>query len=71
MDPKPQTVTPTSGPMKRSVGKTIATIGVGMIALSIILVFAGVSGAVFHNVLQVGGLVLAIVGVVVWRVLKK
>lgn len=71
MDPKPQTATATAGTTKRSVGKTITTIGVGMIALSIVLVFAGVSGAVLHDVLQIGGLLLAIAGLVVWKVLKK
>ena len=52
-------------------GKTIAIIGVGMVALSIILIFIGVSGAVFHNVLQIGGVVIAVVGVIMWRFMKK
>jgi len=56
---------------KRSLGKTITTIGVSMIALSIVLGFVGVSGALFHNVMQLGGLVAAIAGLVVWKVLKK
>lgn len=71
MEQPQQTTSVTSATTKKSVGKTIATIGVGMIALSIILVFVGVSGAVLHNVLQIGGLLLAIGGLVVWKVLKK
>lgn len=71
MDPKPQAASTTSPTTTRSVGKTITTIGVGMFALSIVLVFVGVSGAVLHNVLQGGGILLAIVGLVIWKVLKK
>lgn len=52
-------------------GEKIATLGAAMFAISIILAFAGVSGATFHNIMQLGGIVLAIVGVIMWKVLKK
>lgn len=52
-------------------GKTITTVGVGMFALSIVLAFAGVEGANLHNVLQLGGLSVAVVGLIVWKVVKK
>ena len=59
-------------PTKRSLGKTITTIGVGMFALSMVLIYVlGVSGAMLHNVLQLGGLLLAVIGLVMWKVLKK
>jgi hypothetical protein len=56
---------------KRSIGKMVTTIGVAMFAISIVLAFAGVSGALFHNVMQIGGLVIAVIGVVLWKVMKK
>lgn len=52
-------------------GEKIATLGATMFALSIVLAFVGVSGAMFHNIMQLGGIVLAIVGLVMWKVLKK
>ncbi len=52
-------------------GKRLAALGVSMIALSIILGLAGVSGALFHNIMQLGGIAIAVVGVVMWKVLKK
>ncbi|MDX2219890.1 MAG: hypothetical protein SF172_12780 [Burkholderiales bacterium] len=52
-------------------GEKIATLGAAMFAISIILAFAGVSGAMFHNIMQLGGIVLGIVGVIMWKVLKK
>jgi len=54
-----------------SLGKKICTLGVAMVTSSVILAFAGVSGAQLHNVLQIGGIAIAIVGVVMWKVLKK
>jgi hypothetical protein len=67
MDSQPAIATPA----KRSIGKTVTTIGVAMFAISIALAFAGVSGALFHNVMQIGGLVIAVIGVVLWKVMKK
>lgn len=52
-------------------GEKIATLGVAMVAISIVLAFAGVSGATFHNIMQLGGIVIAIVGVILWKVAKK
>lgn len=52
-------------------GEKIATLGAAMFAISILLAFAGVSGAMFHNIMQMGGIVLGIVGVIMWKVLKK
>ena len=56
---------------KASRGKQIATVGAAMIAGSVILGLAGVQGATFHNALQLGGIGIGIVGIVMWRVLKK
>jgi hypothetical protein len=66
MDDKSQ-----SGASPAGWGKKITTLGVGMVTTSIILVFAGVSGAALHNTLQLGGLAIAVVGLVVWKILKK
>ena len=55
----------------KSVGKIITTLGVAMFTLSIILTFAGVPGALFHNVMQLGGIVIAVIGLVVWKIIKK
>jgi hypothetical protein len=52
-------------------GKKITTLGVGMVTFSIILAFAGVSGAVLHNTLQLGGFAIAVVGWILWKILKK
>jgi len=57
-------------PAKGSTGKMITTVGAAMIAGSIILALVGVQGATFHNVLQLGGIAIGIVGIVIWRVLK-
>lgn len=53
------------------IGKTIATIGVSAIAISFVLglVFR-IPGATLHNVLQLGGLALGVVGVILWRFVK-
>ena len=55
----------------KTVGKKLTTLGLGMLTTSIILVFAGVSGAMLHNVLQVGGIGIALVGFVIWKVFKR
>jgi len=52
-------------------GEKIATLGAAMFAISIVLAFAGISGATFHNIMQLGGLALAVVGVILWKVVKK
>ena len=70
MEPQPQQQAPT--PPERSVGKTMTAIGLAMIVLSMALIFVfAVGGAMLHNVLQIGGLALAIVGAVVWKMLGK
>ncbi len=51
-------------------GKIVLTIGLGMIAVSIVLIFLGISGAVLHNILQLGGIVVAVVGFILWKVVK-
>ena len=51
-------------------GKIVLTIGLGMIAVSMVLVFLGISGAVLHNVLQLGGIAVAVVGFILWKVVK-
>ncbi|MBD1942345.1 hypothetical protein H6F50_08245 [Coleofasciculus sp. FACHB-712] len=51
-------------------GKIVLSIGLGMIAVSIVLVFLGISGAVLHNVLQLGGIAVAVVGFILWKVVK-
>ncbi|MEW5858847.1 MAG: hypothetical protein AB1861_15900 [Cyanobacteriota bacterium] len=51
-------------------GKIILTIGLGMIAVSIVLIFLGISGAMLHNILQLGGIAVAVVGFILWKVVK-
>ena len=51
-------------------GKRIATLGAGMLALSVVLVFLGVSGATMHNILQLGGIGILIIGLVLWKAVK-
>ena len=50
-------------------GKKIAEIGAGGIALGIILGFLGISGSL-SNALTFGGLAVALVGLVMWRLLR-
>ena len=52
-------------------GKKITTLGVAMFTTSIVLAMVGVSGALFHNTLQIGGIAIAVVGLILWKVLKK
>ena len=56
---------------KTSKGKQIATVGAAMIAGDFILGLVGVQGAVLHNSLVFGGVGLGVVGIVMWRALKK
>jgi hypothetical protein len=56
---------------KASRGKQIATVAAAMIAGEVILGLVGVQGAVLHNALLFGGVGLGVVGIVMWRVLKK
>ena len=51
-------------------GKLIATIGAGMFAVSIVLVYAGISGKSLHNILQLGGLGALIIGLILWKAVK-
>ncbi len=51
-------------------GKIVLTIGLGMIAVSIVLSFLGISGATLHNILQLGGIAVAVVGFILWKVVK-
>ncbi len=52
-------------------GRQIATLGALMIASSLILAMFGVKGATMHSVLEFGGIGIGLVGIVMWRVLKK
>lgn len=52
------------------IGKGMTSVGVIMLAASFILGFASVGGAGLHNFLQFGGIVLLLLGYVVWKVLK-
>ncbi len=53
-------------------GEKICTIGACMFGGSIILgMFLGIGGAAFHNFMQFGGVILGVVGLVMWKVLKK
>ena len=64
----------TAAPAKpaKTWGEKIATVGACMFAGSIILgMFLGIGGAAFHNFMQFGGVILGVVGVVMWKVLKK
>lgn len=61
---------PTAKPPK-TWGEKIATLGAAMFAISIVLAFAGVSGATFHNIMQMGGIALGVIGAIMWKVLKK
>ena len=54
------------GPLAR-LGKWGATIGGIMLVLSLILMLAGVSGRILHNILQFGGVGLLIVGFLFWK----
>lgn len=51
-------------------GKTVATIGAAMIVGSILLALAGIGGPTLHNVLQLGGVGLGVLGIVLWRIVK-
>lgn len=51
-------------------GKTITTVGVAMLAISILLAIGGVEGATMHNILQIGGIGIAVIGWILWRVVK-
>lgn len=53
-------------------GEKICTLGACMFGGSIILgMFLGIGGALFHNVMQIGGLILGVGGAVMWKVFKK
>lgn len=56
---------------KGGIGEMVATIGAGMLALSMALVFVfAESGQPLHNVLQIGGFCLLAAGFVLWKVGK-
>lgn len=55
----------------KNLGDKIATLGAAMFIISVVLIFAGVSGAVLHNILQLGGIALVIVGLIMRKKLKK
>ena len=50
----------------RQLGKKIAEVGAGGLALGIILGFLGISGSL-SNVLTIGGLAVALVGLIMWK----
>lgn len=52
-------------------GKRIATVGATMLAASVALAFTGVAGAMLHNTLQLGGIGLLVIGLVIWKLLKR
>jgi hypothetical protein len=50
-------------------GKRIATVGIAIFAVSIFLAIAGTEVATINNILQIGGIGLAVIGLVLWRIL--
>jgi hypothetical protein len=48
-------------------GKWGATVGGAMLVLSLILMLAGISSRILHNILQFGGVGLLVVGFLFWR----
>jgi hypothetical protein len=52
-----------------ALGKMIATGGVVMIAVSIVMAMLGVAGPI-HDVLQYGGVAAGVVGIILWRIVK-
>jgi uncharacterized membrane protein len=55
----------------KTLGDKVLFVGVAMFSISIILALVGVSGALFHNIMQIGGFALALIGVIMRRELKK
>lgn len=51
-------------------GKTVATVGAAMIAGSIVLALLGFGGPTLHNILQLGGIGVGVVGIILWRIVK-
>ena len=58
------------GDVPGGMGKKVATVGAVMFAASVVLGLLGVGGATLNNFLGLGGIVVGVVGIVLWRIVK-